>query len=253
MSDKPDTVSDYVRHVQESTQQYTRDVLKENERLGSLVTSLYAEKSRLELAVATLEEQDKHKDAAQSSLVEQIAQMEATSEAFTARYLEVEQLNSNLASLYVASYRIHGSLDREEVLATLREILINLIGTEEFVVLERGADEAMRCATSFGVDPERVPSARVWEGRVGEAIGRGIPYIAANDLDATASGQQITACVPLRVGDRLIGAIVVFRLLGHKQGLEASDIELFNLLATHGATALYCSTLHARHRSEPQA
>ena len=254
MNDKRDGISDYVRHVQESTQQYTRDVLKENERLGALVTSLYEEKSRLERVVASLEDQLKHQGATQSLLRDQIAQMEATNQAFTERYLEVEQLNSSLANLYVASYRIHGSLEREEVLSTLREILINLVGTEEFVVFEREGEEAsMRCATSFGVDPSFVPAVRVGEGRLGETIGRGVPYIAADDPEVAESGSPITACVPLRVGDRLMGAIVVYRLLAHKPALEASDMELFNLLATHGATALYCSTLHARHRCEPRA
>jgi len=257
MSDKRDErdgVSDFVRHVQESTQQYSRDVLKENERLGSVVTSLYAEKTRLEVAVTALEEQLRHQGVAQSTLVDQISQMEATSQAFTARYLEVEELNSNLASLYVASYRIHGSLEREEVLATLREILINLIGTEEFVILERdGDDPVMRCATSFGIDPERLMPVPLGAGRLGEILRRATPYVAAQDPEATESGRRITACVPLRVGERVVGAIVVFRLLEHKRELEPADMELFNLLATHGATALYCSTLHARHQSEPRA
>jgi CII-binding regulator of phage lambda lysogenization HflD len=252
MSDRPQDVSDYVRHVQESTQQYTRDVLKENERLGAMVASLYSEKARLQAVVTALEEQVRRQDVAQTTLIDQVSQMEATSREFTSRYLEVEQLNSNLASLYVASYRIHGSLDREEVLSTLREILINLIGTEEFIVLEREGDE-LRCATSFGVDPALVLGVRVGSGKLGEMIGRPTPYVAAVDPDATESGKRITACVPLRVGERVVGAIVVYRLLEHKTALEACDLELLNLLATHGATALYCSTLHARHQREPRA
>jgi hypothetical protein len=231
MSDPPikrDGISEYVRRVHESTQQYARDVLAENERLGQVVTALYEEKLRL---------------------VEQIARLEATSQAFTARYVEVEQQNSSLASLYVASYRIHGSLEREDVLATLREILINLIGTEEFAVFEAepGNESApMQCATSFGVDPSLVAPVRIGEGRLGEAIRRGVPYIAPADVKGAFVGRPVTACVPLRVGEQTMGAIVVYRLLAHKPALEAADLELFNLLATHGATALYCSTLHAR-------
>jgi hypothetical protein len=37
------------------------------------------------------------------------------------------------------------------------------------------------------------------------------------------------------------GAIAVFRLLGQKQGLEDIDLQLFDLLASHAATALYSS------------
>ena len=45
---------------------------------------------------------------------------------------------------------------------------------------------------------------------------------------------------------RKVGAIVIFRLLSHKPRFEALDHELFGLLATHAATALYSSDLHRR-------
>jgi hypothetical protein len=54
----------------------------------------------------------------------------------------------------------------------------------------------------------------------------------------------ITAVVPLKIGESMIGAIVVFRLLEHKQGLQSVDHELFELLAVHASTALYCANLH---------
>jgi hypothetical protein len=254
MVDKREGVGDYVRHVQESTQQYTRDVLKENERLGALVTALHDENTRLERAVSALEDRAKRQAEAQSSLMEQIAQMDATSRAFTARYLEVEQANSSLANLYVASYRIHGSLERDDVLSTLCEILINLIGTEEFAIFERDADLAtMRCTVAFGIDRARVPSVRVGSGQLGEAIAIGAPFVSPADPAPTAAGCKVIASVPLWVGERVVGAIVVYGLLAHKSTLEPCDVELFNLLATHGATALYCSALHARHRGEARA
>ena len=45
---------------------------------------------------------------------------------------------------------------------------------------------------------------------------------------------------------RVTGAIAIFRLLPQKTGFEEVDRELFELLATHAATALYCTALHAR-------
>jgi hypothetical protein len=35
------------------------------------------------------------------------------------------------------------------------------------------------------------------------------------------------------------------RLLEQKRSIEPVDYELFDLLATHAATALYCANLHA--------
>ena len=51
----------------------------------------------------------------------------------------------------------------------------------------------------------------------------------------------MTACVPLKIGSMVVGAIVVFRLLSHKPALERVDHELFELLAVHASTALYRS------------
>jgi len=46
------------------------------------------------------------------------------------------------------------------------------------------------------------------------------------------------------VAGRITGAILVFRLLEHKQGLQPLDHELFELLGVHASTALYCANLH---------
>jgi hypothetical protein len=250
MNEKRDA-GEYVRQVQESTQKYARELLHENERLVAVVASLHDEKVRLESRARALEERLRAHDELQSTLLEQLADMEATSRTFTERYLQVEKLNANLANLYVASYRIHGSLERAEVLDTLREILINLIGSEEFAIYERdGAGATMRAATSVGVDERRLGAVKIGEPGIGACIARGVPYVPEYDADATSCAPSITACVPLRVGDRIVGAIVVYKLLAHKASLLESDVELFNLLATHAATALYCAELHARAATE---
>ena len=64
--------------------------------------------------------------------------LEQASQELSSRYLDVEQSNSNLANLYVASYGIHGSLEREEVVRAIHEVLVNLVGTEDFA--RRNAD-----------------------------------------------------------------------------------------------------------------
>ncbi len=45
------------------------------------------------------------------------------------------------------------------------------------------------------------------------------------------------------------GAIVVYRLLPQKSGLEDLDFELFDLLAMHAATALRFTALEAEARA----
>jgi hypothetical protein len=49
-----------------------------------------------------------------------------------------------------------------------------------------------------------------------------------------------------RLTGKVTGAIAVFRLLGQKSGLEEIDLQLFDLLASHAATALYSSHVRAK-------
>ena len=48
-----------------------------------------------------------------ASLKDRLTAIEEESRDFSARYVEVEQQNTNLANLYVASYQLHGTLDRD--------------------------------------------------------------------------------------------------------------------------------------------
>jgi hypothetical protein len=243
MSGKRD-LGEYVNEARASTQRYAKDLLDEHEKLLGFAASLHHEKLRLESEVVALREQIGRFQAAESSLKDQLAGMEASNRAFSERYADVETLNSNLANLYVASYRIHGSLARDEIVSTIVEIVVNVIGSEEFVLLERPDDATpMRPIGSFGVDVERLEVARFCDGPIGHAIESGETVIAEG---GEGSRERPLACVPLKVGDRVIGVLVIFRLLAHKARLESIDHELFGLLATHAASALYCSELHGR-------
>lgn len=243
-----DTLGEYVRQVRESTHRYARDLLSENEKLLGFATTVHSEKVRLEEQVEALRGQLERHRSIERSLMEQMSTLEETSKALSSRYLDVEQSNSNLANLYVASYGIHESLDRGDVVRSIHEVLINLVGSEEFAIVERSPLEGPFSVTSsMGVDPERCAPFLLGDGRVGQALRDGTLYSRApGDAGVAGEDEHVTACIPLMVGGRVYGAIVVFRLLSHKEALEPVDRELFDLLATHAASALYCSELHKR-------
>jgi hypothetical protein len=135
---------------------------------------------------------------------------------------------------------LHSTLDRDEVLAAIQEIVINLIGSEELAAYEGESLQTLRPLAWFGVDPASVLLASPVRERLEKALASGQAWVA----DAP-SPDSITACVPLTVAGRAAGAIVVMRLLEQKRSIEPIDHELFDLLATHAATALYCANLHA--------
>jgi predicted RNase H-like nuclease (RuvC/YqgF family) len=244
MTQNQDGFSDYVRRVAESTKQYAKDLLQENEQLLGLAISVHDDKLRLERELVAAREQLIRQKHVQSSLVERISKMEESNKEFAERYVDVEQLTSNLANLYVATYRLHGSLERDQVLATMTEIVINLVGSEEFAIFELQND-ALTVAASVGVDTAHLTAGHRMATNAREAIAKKAIYVAAKDgVPVHSNGTDVTVCIPLEVGGTLIGAIVIFRLLAHKERLEPHDQELFNLLATHAATALHASTLH---------
>ncbi|HKO01140.1 MAG TPA: diguanylate phosphodiesterase, partial [Thermoanaerobaculia bacterium] len=55
-----------------------------------------------------------------------LGELEQANQDYSARYTEIEEQNNNLASLYVASYQLHSTLDFREVIHIVQEILLNL-------------------------------------------------------------------------------------------------------------------------------
>ncbi len=224
----PDGPDAYVRRVQEGTHRYAHELLDENERLRVLLATLQADRIAL-----------------QGRLLE----AEKESRRFTDRFDEIEQQNSNLANLYVASFRLHGTLDRAEVLAAIQEIVANLIGSEEMAVFEMDESRStLRRVAANGLEPGSWPSVPLDQGLIGRVAMTGALYVAGNGDASSAhpAERDLTACIPLKIDGLVIGAIALFRLLPQKKGFVAVDHELFELLGTHAATALYASGLAGR-------
>src|SRR6185503_5039626 len=97
----------------------------------------------------------------------------------------------------------------------------------------------------FGIEPERYRHIPLGSGLIGKVGQTGETYLTEssneNGNGRTADEEFLTSCIPLKVDGKVTGAIAIFRLLQQKNGLQEVDYELFHLLATHAATALYCS------------
>ena len=237
-------LTSYVRKVQEDSRQVTHDLLAENEKLRAIVSSLQDEKLSLDTQLRLLQAEIDRHQSERTHLQQQLADIHEESLKIFERYTEIEQQSTNLANLYVASYRLHATLDRREVLSVIEEIIINLVGCEELAVFELSRDGgALTLAASFGIDRDAYQSVAMGEGLIGEAALKGEMRVATPEESTREA--NLTACVPLKVEDKVTGMIAIFRLLPQKTGLEAVDYELFDLLATHAAKALYCCGLHA--------
>ncbi len=100
--------------------------------------------------------------------------VEEENKDFANRYIEVEAENNNLANLYVASYQLHSTLDFSESLKIILEIVMNLIGAEEFsiMMLDEKTNE-MTIVAQEGMGPEARASVKLGDGIIGKAAKAG--------------------------------------------------------------------------------
>jgi len=249
---KDETPSEeYVLQVRENTQNYIEALIEENGRLRLLVSDLEEQRQQTDRQLGIAESELGRIESERQKLAERIDQIEVESQDLLGQFHEIERQNSDLASLYVASYRLHETIKRSEVIAVIEEIIVNMIGSEELAIFEMDAESGkLILVDSLGIDPEDLARVTLNESRIEEAAGvlqevveTGQRYVVeSGDGKALEQTSGLTACVPLVLDDKVIGAIAVFRLLDQKESkLTTLDFELFDLLATHAAAALYCS------------
>ncbi len=154
------------------------------------------------------------------------------------RCSELETQNFELASLYTASSQLHVTC-REAVLTAMQEIIVNLIGSEQFAICDIDAP-ALTVLASVGVDAGEVR----WTPRLLQAVNRAQTFVgspAGASPEGDEDESEPLVCLPLRAQEKVIGAVVVFGLLSHKSEFEPLDHQLFDLLGALAGPALYCT------------
>ena len=119
---------EYVLQVRENTQKYIEALIDENERLRSLVNDLEEQRQQSDRRLGIAESELDRIELERQKLAERIDQIEVESQDLLGQFHEIERQNSDLASLYVASYRLHETIKRSEVIAVIEEIVVNVIG-----------------------------------------------------------------------------------------------------------------------------
>jgi len=233
---------------------FTEELLRENERLRFRIAGLTrgaaggagggtgeagddVAELRARVAALTRERDD---------LLGRFEQVEAMNRNFAERYEEIEAQNNQLANLYVASYQLHATLTFSEVIDTVKEILINLVGADAFALFwVEGTKGLLRTEATEGLSRSLPPEVRFKGGPLAGAAERGESYYADPlPPPGRIDPARPIACIPLRIDDRIIGVVAIYRLLAQKARFTPIDFELFTLLAGHAATALFSSKLY---------
>jgi hypothetical protein len=233
-------------------EEFTQELLKENEKLRYLLAQ-HEEMTKFSdregnFKIHSLEDRVKFLEEENRSLIARYREVEEENKDFAHRYIEVEAENNNLANLYVASYQLHSTLDFNESLKIILEIVMNLIGAEEFsiMMLDEKANE-LAIVAQEGMGPEARVNVKLGEGIIGIASKTGEAFYRDGDPTDLSGVDYLhpLVVIPLKIKEHVIGVIVIYKLLVQKQSFTNIDYELFSMLAGHAATALFSSKLYS--------
>jgi hypothetical protein len=230
--------SRYVERVREATRSLFEDLLESNRRL-CLALAVLGEGRDQALDLLNLDRLSARWAAEQQSLVELFEAVERETRVFEEQVAEVERQNANLASLYAAGHGLHASLEREAVVGAIQEIVVNLVGSEEFAIV--AADERLTPYALFGITLARLEGLSPRSGIIGRAASEGRPLVLPWAVASDATGVRV--CVPLVAAGRTRAFVLIFGFLPQKSELLPLDHELFALVGTQAATALYAAEL----------
>ena len=234
-------------------EEFTQELLKENEKLRYRIAQL-EEMTKFtdregSFRSRSLEERIKFLEDENRQLIDRYHVVEEENKDFANRYIEVETENNNLANLYVASYQLHSTLDFSESLKIILEIVMNLIGAEEFsiMMLDEKTNE-LTIVAQEGMGPEARASIKLGEGIIGSAAKTGESFYRAGDPKDLKGVDYLhpLVVIPLKIKEHVIGIIVIYKLLVQKEAFTPVDYELFTMLAGHAATALFSSKLYSQ-------
>jgi transcriptional regulator with GAF, ATPase, and Fis domain len=213
--------------------------MEEKAKEGAETSVTSDEMQRLKERISELEKE-------KETILGRVEQIERENQDFAERYVEVESENNNLANLYIASYQLHSTLDFREVLQIITEIIINLIGAEEFAImlLDEKTNE-LTAVASEGIAREEIPPVRHGKGIIGEVAKTGDNYFVEDIQAYQRDFLKPMVCIPLKIKEHVIGVIVIYKLLIQKKNFAELDYELFTLLAGHSATAIFSSKLYS--------
>lgn len=179
------------------------------------------------------------------------ARLESETLSLRARVARAEAQSASLMRLYVTARQLHAALEPGEVLASIAEALVNLLGAEAFaILLSRGEPRIHEVALVEGLATEGNTNYRDGRYRGGDplvdlALSTGT---VQSGRPEDARGAQALAVVPLVFGGRQVGCVVIERLLAQRKALDDEDRMLLEFLADQAGSALFGARARAAER-----
>ena len=226
----------------------TDEMVHDNKRLRDQLAKLESENAALKTQLASdrairdllhkIDDLEREKNR----LLSAVEEKDEITGQITNRFAEVESELEAFANLYVASFQLHLSPSVQLVMRHVTELLQQLVGARSSAVYFLDVEaRRLEAIASDGIPLESVPAillhdgapSGVIEAAVERALLTGVSHVSSGDAPVSPA-----ACVPLMLGDRAVGVVVVYQLLEQKKRFLTVDRELFKLLGAHAAVAL---------------
>jgi CheY-like chemotaxis protein len=179
-------------------------------------------------------------------LHKRIAELEEENREFAEQLVHTEEVNNNLTNLYIASSRLHSVLNRRQVTAIIKEVVINFVGAEKFALLLFDKESKfLHYETGEGFEAEAFPPVNSGEGLLGEVVSSSKSYYREGSVTQGSDDPLLPmAAIPLQIHGKSMGVLAVYSLFTQKERFDPVDYQLFSMMAEHAATALFSSSLY---------
>ncbi|MGP8093174.1 MAG: hypothetical protein ACLP72_07600 [Candidatus Sulfotelmatobacter sp.] len=144
--------------------------------------------------------------------------------------------------LGAARRRLEESSGQSDAIEALREIVSNLLGSEEIALFEVDRKTAdMRLLWSFGIDAAACNPLRALHEVGLQRMAKGECHVEMPADDSVGSAAKTQAFVPLRMANHTVAVLAILRLLPQKLGFDRPDMDLLSLLSEEAGKALFGS------------
>jgi nitrate/nitrite-specific signal transduction histidine kinase len=249
MSEAKKSVGDHIRHLLGRVVALEKNVASVTDiesRLASLEAREPDSGSEAPAAV------DREVLAQVIELENRLRQVEDENQALSQTCTALQEQNEAISNLYVAKHRLHASLDATEIMNIVTEIIVELVGAEEFAILflEQKTKVLKRVAGRGAEGTGETVGLK--DGILGQVATSGKPFYYESSGEPQPIGVPLTV-IPLMAEDTPVGVIAVYRLLPHKNGFTPVDHQLLELVAEHTPSALLSARLHRLSKAKTKA
>jgi GAF domain-containing protein len=150
--------------------------------------------------------------------------------------------NSDLNDLRLvaARQRLAESRDKQDAIEGLREIVANLLGSEEIGLFKVDhASGTFKVCWSFGIDLTNYDLTRALGDAGIQRVKRGEFHIDLSPAGHSGPGARAQAFIPIRAASETVGVLAILRLLPQKAAFDSTDMDLFKLLSDEAAQPLF--------------